>query len=170
VDCGLHGGLFIYRAVSFDRWLAYAGIRCGGCFGDGGVSGKVKYLPWITRNMLRAEPESIFVFGDNFKRVGMGGQAGAMRGESNALGVATKNAPGCSDADYFSGSPKEAEMLLNELSVVVHALADGRTVYVPADGLGTGLSELPKRAPALANLITAFFQACPGEPCPWEFI
>lgn len=26
------------------------------------------------------------------------------------------------------------------------------------------------RAPSIANLITSFFRACPGEPCPWEFV
>ena len=134
------------------------------------MSGVVKYLDWITRDMLRAEPDARFVFGDNTRRVGMGGQAGAMRGEPNAIGVATKIAPGCADTDYFSGSISDLDTVLVELLPIAEALSEGRTVYVPRDGLGTGLSELPQRAPALANLITAFFRACPGEPCPWEFV
>lgn len=54
----------------------------------------VKYLAWITRDMLRKEPEARFVFGDNAYRKGFGGQAKEMRGEPNALGVATKWYPG----------------------------------------------------------------------------
>ncbi len=41
---------------------------------------------------------------------------------------------------------------------------------LPADGLGAGLARLPEFAPDIANLITAFFRACPGERCPWEFV
>ena len=135
------------------------------------MSGQVKYLRWITRDMLRAEPNAIFVFGDNSQRIGLGGQAKEMRQEPNAIGVATKFAPGNAEADYFTPNNLRAiATLVDDLCLVGRALAEGGTVYVPHDGLGTGLSELPKRAPDLANLITAFFRACPGEPCPWEFI
>lgn len=131
----------------------------------------VKYLDWITRDMLRAEPEAIFVFGDNAQRIGMGGQAGAMRGEPNALGVATKFAPGIADADFYTeGNLRAIATVLDDLSLVGRQIAEGRTVYAPRDGLGTGLSELPARAPSIANLITAFFRGLPGQPCPWEFI
>lgn len=131
----------------------------------------IKYLDWITRDMLRAEPEAFFVFGDNTRRVGMGGQAASMRGEPNAIGVATKFSPGMADADFYtSGDMRALDAVLDDLSEISVALVEGHTVYVPRDGLGTGLSELPQRAPSIANLITAFFRACPGEPCPWEFV
>lgn len=135
------------------------------------MNGQVKYLSWITRDMLRAEPEAIFVFGDNGQRVGMGGQAGVMRGEPNALGVATKFAPGMREADFYADGNAEAiRIVMFDLRLIAERIGRGATVYVPRDGLGTGLSELPFRAPAIANLITSFFCACPGEPCPWEFI
>lgn len=131
----------------------------------------IKYLDWITRDMLQAEPGARFVFGDNARRVGMGGQAASMRGEPNAIGVATKHAPGMGAADFYSeGDLTAISVVIDDLRAVGGALHDGRTVYVPRDGLGTGLSELPQRAPSIANLITAFFRACPGEACQWEFI
>lgn len=139
------------------------------------MSGQVEYIKWITRYMLRADPESRFVFGDNLKRVGLGGQAKEMRGEPNAIGIATKRAPGMNDdGDFFTPftvvGTDDFNAIMLDLGDVVRALQEGRTVYVPADGLGTGLSQLPTRAPHLANLIIAFFRACPGEPCPWEFV
>lgn len=134
------------------------------------MSGQVKYLKWITRDMLQAEPDASFVFGDNWKRVGMGGQAASMRGEPNAIGIATKRAPGIAESDFFSGTIGEIDQLLKDLQDVTDVLSHGQTVYVPSNGLGTGLSELPQRAPQIANIITSFFRACPGEPCPWEFI
>ena len=60
----------------------------------------------ITRKDLQSHPETLFVFGDNEARVGMGGQAKECRGERNAVGVATKRGPSMagesmwSDADF----------------------------------------------------------------------
>jgi len=125
----------------------------------------VKYLAWVTRDMLRAEPDALFVFGDNCERVGMGGQAGAMRGEPNAIGIATLYAPG----DYYRDGERLAlATVVEDLNRVSLALAQGYVVYAPADGLGTGLARLPENAPALHRLIVAFFRAASGEPCPWK--
>ncbi len=125
----------------------------------------VKYLSWITRDMLRAEPDAVFVFGDNMRRVGLGGQAASMRGEPNAIGVATLYAPG---AYYRAGDPTALAVVIDDLRKVGAALIDGRTVCVPRDGLGTGLARLPENAPELHRLIVAFFRAAPGEACPWK--
>lgn len=124
----------------------------------------VKYLKWITRDMLRAEPDARFVFGDNRERVGYGGQAAAMRDEPNAIGVATLYAPG---QFYHPDDPMALSIIASDLCRLGLAIAEGRTVYVPVDGLGTGLARLPEHAPAFHRLIVAFFRAAPGEPCPW---
>lgn len=129
--------------------------------------GTVKYHKWITRDMLRATPSESWVFGDNSERYGLGGQAAEMRGEMNAIGVATLYAPG----KFYGVNPvQELGIVTMDLSKVGAALWQGKTINVPFDGLGTGLAQLNRRSPNLANLITAFFRACPGEPCPWEFI
>lgn len=125
----------------------------------------VAYLPWITRDMLQAQPEARFVFGDNRERIGRGGQAAAMRGEPNAIGVATLYAPG---RYYEPDDPLALSTVVSDLYRVSLALAEGRSVYVPTDGLGTGLARLTEHAPALHRLIVAFFRAAPGEPCPWK--
>lgn len=131
------------------------------------MRGRVKYLPWITRDMLRAEPDAVFVFGDNAERYGLGGQAKEMRGEPNAHGVATLYQPG---AFYRAHDPLAVAIVAADLATLARKIASGSTVYAPTDGLGTGLARLRENAPAVANLITAFFRACPGEPCPWEFV
>lgn len=125
----------------------------------------VRYLKWITRQQLRAEREARFVFGDNAQRYGLGGQAREMRGEPNAIGVATLYAPG----DFYrDGAADALDIVAADLARVGRELSLGRLVYVPADGLGTGLAELTQRAPSLHRLIVAFFRAAPGEPCPWK--
>jgi hypothetical protein len=131
------------------------------------MTGRVTYLSWITRDMLQADPEARFVFGDNAERWGLGGQAKEMRGEPNAIGVATLWSPG---SFYAAGDINSVRVVIRDLHQVGVALVEGRKVIVPTDGLGTGLARLAENAPAIANLITAFFHACPGDACPWEFI
>lgn len=125
----------------------------------------VRYVKWFTRELLRAEPEARFVFGDNCRRVGYGGQAAACRDEPNAIGVATLYEPG---RYYRADDPVALARVTADLQKVAAELADDRTVYAPVDGLGTGLARLPQHAPNLHRLIVAFFRAAPGEPCPWK--
>ena len=131
------------------------------------MTGRIIFVDWITRAMVQSKPEARFVFGDNLHRVGLGGQAGAMRGEPNALGVATKRSPVVCDADYFAYSDADARAAIDgDIEQIVIALAEGRTVYVLFDGLGTGLSELPTRAPGLHRHIVERFHALASD-CPW---
>lgn len=133
----------------------------------------MKYLTWITREMVRDNPEARFVFGDNVDRKGYGGQAKAMRGEPNAIGIVTKWSPSMHDSAFFSDimiSHGPRDFIDVDIDRVERALREGRVVYAPRDGLGTGLSELPQRAPRLYNLIVARFSAFPGEACPWPMV
>jgi hypothetical protein len=49
----------------------------------------VAFKELITPFDLHRHPRSIFVFGDNVARRGLGGLAGVCRGKPNALGVVT---------------------------------------------------------------------------------
>jgi len=133
------------------------------------MNGRIVFLKWITRDMVRAEPEARFVFGDNTLRVGFGGQAASMRGEPNSIGVATKRAPGMSNAEFFSDdNAADLAVIDADIDKVAAGLAEGRTIYVPLDGLGTGLSELPTRAPKLHHHIIARFAELAGDDFPWK--
>ena len=127
----------------------------------------IEYRTWITREDVKRERDKIFLFGDNTLRVGLGGQARHMRGEPNSLGVATKIAPGESDSCYFDDyNPRHWEMIEKDLKMVDQILKSGKTVIVATAGLGTGLSELPSRAPGLHNHILNWFKARSPD-CPW---
>jgi hypothetical protein len=56
----------------------------------------------IYREDLRNNPDFMFLFGDNLQRTGLGGQAKEMRGEFNAIGIATKKSPSLSDDAFFT--------------------------------------------------------------------
>lgn len=103
----------------------------------------------ITRAMLRASPETLFVFGDNLQRKGLGGQAAEMRGEPNAVGIPTKRHPGMLPWCFFDDGDLDAylEARIHDLyRLIKHLEADG-LVIIPADGLGTGRARLAQTAP-----------------------
>ena len=109
----------------------------------------VIYVHRYDRKDARANPDVLYLFGDNGIRKGYGGQAGAMRGERNAVGVRTKRLPSNDDAAFFSDADYDdiITMIDNDLSPVKKHLRRGGIVVVPLDGLGSGLSDLPTRAP-----------------------
>lgn len=114
----------------------------------------------INRSDLRANPTHLFVFGDNEERIGLGGQAGACRGEPNAIGVATKRSPSMHPTAFWSDDDfnRCAAIVDEDLVPVFKHLRAGGVVVLPEAGIGTGLSELPKRAPRLAAHIATRFE------------
>lgn len=121
----------------------------------------------IYRCDLQNNPEVLYLFGDNWKQVGLGGQAKEMRGEPNAFGIATKFAPGNLDEDFF----KDALLMTilprmnEELIYVAAELKKDRLVVLPSDGLGTGLSELPTRAPIINSILVRSIQSLKEIKC-----
>jgi hypothetical protein len=109
----------------------------------------VIYQKKIFREDLKRNPSVLFLFGDNSARKGFGGQAAEMRGEPNAVGVRTKNAPGRADADYWSDKTFDAncQKIEEDLSRVKSHLRRGGIVVIPLDGIGTNRAEMEKRCP-----------------------
>lgn len=107
------------------------------------------YQHRIYRMDLIANPKAFYVFGDNTDRKGMGGQAGEMRGEPNAVGVATKYHPTMNENAFFTDSriDEQKQIIWGDLQRVVAALKAHEIVVWPLDGIGSGLSEVPTRAP-----------------------
>lgn len=110
-----------------------------------------EYRKWITREMLRAEPDTVFVFGDNIKRIGMGGQAKEMRGEPNAFGIPTKWSPGMADEDFFTDH--DYDFVIPHLISAHTFLKSVDKIVWPADGIGTGLARLNLTAPKIFHAI-----------------
>lgn len=104
-----------------------------------------------TRAMIQANPDKLYVFGDNIARTGYGGQANAARDEPNAVGIPTKRGPYVylEDTDYAEWLVASAP----DFARIVRALNGGATVVWPEDGIGTGLAELAIRAPKIWDLL-----------------
>lgn len=99
----------------------------------------------IYRADLKANPDVLYVFGDNEIRRGYGGQAAEMRNEPNAIGVATLAAPGAFWTD--ANADHQNAVIDADMAPLFDALRQGRTVIFPLDGIGTGLADLARRSP-----------------------
>ena len=111
--------------------------------------------------MLRDNPNTLFVFGDNMVQQGFGGQAKAMRNEPNAVGIPTKNAPGMLPKDFFRDRDFEKAKPRIEAAfdrLWQHIKKGGEVVW-PEDGIGTGLADLENKAPKIWFLIEDRFVA-----------
>lgn len=133
---------------------AYADPTCPHQAQPPARAGTILRQAWITRADLRANPDRLYVFGDNMERRGLGGQAAEMRGEPNAVGVVTKWRPGCGAYDYLADQDlvsADVRPRWDEAFDRLRAhLAAGGTVVLPTEPLGSGLADLPRRAPAVA--------------------
>lgn len=105
----------------------------------------VLYQKYITRADLRANPKVLYAFGDNEERVGRGGQAREMRGEPNAVGIATKAAPYV----YWKNLDAERQnaVIDADMAPLFQAVSAGEIVVLPLDGVGSGLADLANQAP-----------------------
>lgn len=111
---------------------------------------------FYTKELLRANPDKIFVFGDNMKRYGKKGQA-VIRDEPNAFGVATKRYPSMDEWAFFSDKQDEANCLINDLREL-YRLSKSQVIVFPSAGLGTGLSKMPEKSPILYSKMMCILQ------------
>ena len=113
------------------------------------MTGKIIFKDFISREYVRKNQDKVFVFGDNDKKEGFGGQAKEMRGEPNAIGVSTKKSPDnrpesfYTDKDYLRNVYKMSDIFV----YIETELVLGKDVVIPSAGLGTGLAQLDKKAP-----------------------
>lgn len=117
----------------------------------------ILYQTWIMRDDLRRNPDVLYVFGDNEARVGLGGQAKEMRGEPNAVGVATLKAPGVfwSDEDFI----RQNKVVNQDFAPIEKALKQGKLIVWPLAGVGTGLSSLDTASPKTFAHILGWHEA-----------
>jgi hypothetical protein len=109
---------------------------------------KVEHMELITREYVRANRDKVFLFGDNLMQIGYGGQAAAMRGEPNAIGIPTKRRPDSETDAFFSDRHFEHQKwFIDRAFKKLEAWPEGTVVVIPSAGLGTGLAELDQRSP-----------------------
>lgn len=120
----------------------------------------IPFNKFYTEKLLRDDPDGLYIFGDNMKRVGRGGQA-VIRDMPNAIGIATKIRPETDYQAYFRDSDLQTFKAEIERAhpAIKAALMEERNVYWPSDGIGTGLSALPKTSPACYDYLCRYSRA-----------
>ena len=95
-------------------------------------------------SLLRKNPDKVFIFGDNLKGYGKGGQA-IIRDEPNAIGIPTKKAPSMNPGSFFT----DVEYAANKQAIdqAFTKIPRGKTIVVPKDNIGTGKAQLKQKAP-----------------------
>lgn len=111
-------------------------------------------------------PNKLFIFGDNTQRYGKAGQA-QIRECQNSVGLATKFNPGMNDYDFFSDARFEecSTIMERDVQKIINCLTNPSrgfdTLVFPVNGFGTGLSQLPEKAPRtygiLCKLLNDYF-------------
>ena len=115
----------------------------------------------ITRDYVKNNPNMVFIFGDNDERDGMGGQAGEMRGERNAIGIPTKKKPNTTDDSYYTDSEFELnkKKINYSVNLILAQINNGKTIVLPSNGIGTGLAQLKEKAPKTFYFLEATIKA-----------
>lgn len=112
----------------------------------------IEYWVNITRHIVQENPYRIFVFGDNLKRIGFGGQAKEMRGEPNAVGIPTKKAPSMDERAFLTDMDYDHWRLESDKDIQRLLNYSGSIVW-PSFGIGTGRAQLKTRAPKIWSSI-----------------
>jgi len=127
---------------------------------------------WYTKELIRAHPEWLFLFGDNNERIGLKGQAYVCRGEPNCLGIRTKWLPNMRPNAFFADVDYAhcTKMITEDLQRAFEYVDEGGVVVLPMTGLGTGFAELEDHAPGiyryLENAIQIMVERGAGQEMP----
>lgn len=116
----------------------------------------IEYHKSLSPPMCRRYPDKIFVFGDNLKAFGKGGQA-VIRDEPNAFGIPTKRYPSWDDWAFFSDQPEEIEAVKESLRKL-YKIAQGKVIVFPEDGIGTGRAMMKEKSPVAYQVMCDILQ------------
>lgn len=121
------------------------------------VSQKIKKVKYYTIELVEANPSCVFVFGDNLRSIGTGGQA-TIRYCKNSHGIPTKVAPTNSPEAFFND--KNYESNCSYIKKAIDSIPKNyETIVFPEDGLGTGLAKLPEKAPRTYNFMINYLNS-----------
>lgn len=115
----------------------------------------VELWDYISRKDIQSHKDTVFLFGDNLKRIGLGGQAKEMRGEPNTVGIVAKKSPSNSPDAFFTDEDFEfvKEIIDEDFEKVWECIGKGMSVVIPRSGIGTGLARLEEKSPLIFQYI-----------------
>lgn len=94
---------------------------------------------YIDKKFLKANPNYIFVFGDNQLRIGYGGAA-SLRDEPNTYGFITKKEPNMNDNSFYRPNTEYQLIFQEELSKLINTIQNNPDKIFLISKLGGGLA------------------------------
>ena len=85
---------------------------------------------WYSVEQCRANPDTLYIFGDNAARRGKAGQA-IIRDEPNSFGICTKLEPGMYSRDFFHDTPNHLAYIDKDLDLLGREQARWKNVVFP---------------------------------------
>ncbi len=116
-----------------------------------------KSVKFYNEEFCLKNKDALIVFGDNLIRKGKAGQA-AIRDCKNAYGIPTKRLPSMNPDAFFSDQLEEINIVQEHLNYLLKEHKNGRVIYLPTDGIGTGLARLSSKSPKINEMIQSFFK------------
>ncbi|KAF2073552.1 hypothetical protein CYY_005137 [Polysphondylium violaceum] len=112
------------------------------------ISKLVIYKGNWTAKIVQSTPKSLYIFGDNDKKIGRKGQA-CIRFCKNAIGIPTKKGPYLYESSFYTDDEYIDNVLKIDLHIdkIVKISVNYNHIVLPEAGLGTGLAQLNTRAP-----------------------
>ena len=112
------------------------------------VSKVVVFKGFWTVEDVQKNPHALFIFGDNNIGRGKGGQA-IIRGLPNAIGIPTKKYPSNDPESFYTDAEYNENItkINTAINIIVGLSTSYKYIVLPEDGLGTGLADLPRKAP-----------------------
>ena len=126
------------------------------------MSNLILYGGHYSVDLCRQYPKFIWVFGDNLKGFGMGGQA-IIRNEPNAVGIPTKRTPDNGPTAFFDDGNTADWLALIMKTRYVEELIRKQRVVIPVTSeqrisLGCGLANLPYHGPLMYAFLERWMQ------------
>jgi hypothetical protein len=112
---------------------------------------------WFSVKQCLENPRNLYIFGDNTLRYGKGGQA-QIRDCENSFGICTKWKPSMTDDSFFQDTIECLEIVEKDIVDLLHIKDNYKNIIFPADGLGSGLSDMPNRCPLLYKRMNYLIQ------------
>jgi len=103
----------------------------------------------ITREEVKSNPTTLYLFGDNDIRKGLGGQAKEMRGEPNTVGISTKKIPANTPAAFKTDTELEdnKRIITQDIDKAITEWGTGKYTKAIIPQIGVGLAKLQEKAP-----------------------
>jgi hypothetical protein len=117
---------------------------------------------WSVNDCKRC-PDSLFIFGDNDIKQGIGGQA-IIRICANSIGIPTKKFPSYKNQAYYTDAEyvENCKKILKSIDKIIVESMNYNKLFFPMNGFGVGLSLLQVKAPKTLKFLNDMIKECFG--------